>query len=72
LANLFGGGASTSGVTTPIIPTTIKAEGTPVPEAKPAFKKEEADFSQEDEAVRIWQDEIQRLNVELKNSDLAQ
>ncbi|GAA5907113.1 Pcf11p [Sporobolomyces salmoneus] len=69
LANLFGNGSSTSGTTTPILPAAPKAEGTPVPETKPPTSQN--DFDQEDETVRIWQDEIQRLNIELNNSDLA-
>lgn len=77
LANLFGG---TSGSATPALPlpVPIKNEGTPAPEVKPInvqeVKEEKEDLAasnEKDEAVRIWQDEIQRLNVELQNSDLA-
>ncbi|GAA5997414.1 hypothetical protein JCM5350_003834 [Sporobolomyces pararoseus] len=80
LANLFGNVPTGSGSATPIPTaqtTTIKIEGTPVPETKPVVapssvkKEEKNDFDQEDEAVKIWQDEIQRLNVELTNADLA-
>ncbi|GAA5833559.1 hypothetical protein JCM3766R1_002574 [Sporobolomyces carnicolor] len=72
LANLFGNGSSISGTTTPVVAPAIKSEGTPAPETKPSIvPKLENDLSQEDEAVRIWQEEIQRLNVELTNSDLA-
>ncbi|GAA5820627.1 hypothetical protein JCM10212_005713 [Sporobolomyces blumeae] len=73
LANLFG----SSGNATPVPPAvpamSVKAEGTPLPESKPDLTEKagfEADQG-EDEAARIWQEEIKRLNVNLENADLA-
>lgn len=70
LAGLFAPGGAGSGAATPV--PALKTEGTPAPEVKPSTKVKTEDWNEEDEAVRIWQDEIQRLNVELQNADLAQ
>ncbi|GAA5939965.1 Pcf11p [Sporobolomyces koalae] len=66
LANLFG-----SITPTPASPV-VKSEGTPVPEVKPFVDAaaQQQHWDPADEAVQIWQDEIQRLHVELKNADL--
>ncbi|GAA5835826.1 hypothetical protein JCM5353_003362 [Sporobolomyces roseus] len=69
LAGLFAPGGAGSGAATPV--PAPKTEGTPAPEVKPSTKVKTEDWNEEDEAVRIWQDEIQRLNVELQNADLA-